>query len=251
MKLPKMAAALLAAVLAVSAAQPALAAEQRAELDLEVSVRCTGEVADETLTVRLTPLDDAPLPEGCEDEATLDFSAKDCRDADDKILTKAFDTIVYTAPGVYEYTVTQDAGGRSRADYDDTTFYLKVTVSWDSDGVLKVHESVRRDADDGTKTELLFKNSYRSADPLPPPVTPPYVPDKPMPKPTPTPAQPAVTPAPEAPAETTVTLPPAEPEPVETLIQTGQLLWPIPVLAGGGLGLILVGIWLHRRKRDA
>ena len=49
-RLPKMAAALLAAALAVSAALPALAADQRAELELEASVRCTGEAADETLT---------------------------------------------------------------------------------------------------------------------------------------------------------------------------------------------------------
>ena len=39
-RLPKMAAALLAAALAVSAALPALAADQRAELELEASVRC-------------------------------------------------------------------------------------------------------------------------------------------------------------------------------------------------------------------
>ena len=85
-RLPKMAAALLAAALAVSAALPALAADQRAELELEASVRCTGEAADETLTVRLTALDGAPMPEGCDDEAELDFPARDCRDADDKTL---------------------------------------------------------------------------------------------------------------------------------------------------------------------
>ena len=83
------------------------------------------------------------------------------RAADDKTLTKTFDTIVYTAPGIYEYTVTQDAGGRKRADYDDTVFSLKVMVAWDTDGELKGHVSVRRDGDDGAKTELLFKNSYR------------------------------------------------------------------------------------------
>jgi len=162
-RLPKMAAALLAAALAVSAALPALAADQRAELELEASVRCTGEAADETLTVRLTALDGAPMPEGCDDEAELDFPARDCRDADDKTLTKTFDAIAYTAPGIYEYTVTQDAGGRKRADYDDTVFYLKVMVAWDTDGELKGHVSVRRDGDDGAKTELLFKNSYRSS----------------------------------------------------------------------------------------
>ena len=251
-RLPKMAAALLAAALAVSAALPALAADQRAELELEASVRCTGEAADETLTVRLTALDGAPMPEGCDDEAELDFPARDCRDADDKTLTKTFDTIVYTAPGIYEYAVTQDAGGRKRADYDDTVFYLKVMVAWDTDGELKGHVSVRRDGDDGAKTELLFRNSYRRTDPLPPPVTPPYVPDKPTPTPKPVDQPGEITvirppiPSAEMPDEV---IPAAEPEPVGTLIQTGQLLWPVPVLAGGGIALVAVGVWLSRKRR--
>ena len=50
-RLPKMAAALLAAALAVSAALPALAADQRAELELEASVRCTGAVSYTHLTL--------------------------------------------------------------------------------------------------------------------------------------------------------------------------------------------------------
>ena len=251
MKLPKMAAALLAAALAVSAALPALAADQRAELELETSVRCTGEAADETLTVRLTALDDAPLPKGCEEEVTLEFPARDCRSAPDKTLSKTFAPIVYTVPGVYEYTVRQDAGGRSRADYDDTVFDLKVTVAWDDDGVLKVHEAVRREGED-EKTDLLFRNSYRGSDPLPPAVNPPSVTDKPTVKPvdtpttTPPPAQPVEPPV-ETP-EVTVVLPPAAAEPVAALIQTGQLFWPVPVLAGCGLGLLAVSLWLRRRR---
>ena len=105
--------------------------------------------------------------------------------------------------------------------------------------------------DDGAKTELLFKNSYRGIVPFPP-VTPPYVPDKPTPTPKPV----------EQPGEITVIRPPtpsaempdkvipaAEPEPVGTLIQTGQLLWPVPVLAGGGIALVAVGLWLNRKRR--
>ena len=43
--------------------------------------------------------------------------------------------------------------------------------------------------------------------------------------------------------------PAAEPEPVGTLIQTGQLLWPVPVLAGGGIALVAAGLWLSRKRR--
>ena len=34
-----------------------------------------------------------------------------------------------------------------------------------------------------------------------------------------------------------------------TLIQTGQLIWPIPVLAAGGMLFIAVGITLLQKKR--
>lgn len=67
-------------------------------------------------------------------------------------------------------------------------------------------------------------------------MTPPYVPDKPTPTPKPVdqPGEITVirppTPSAEMPDEV---IPAAEPEPVGTLIQTGQLLWPVPVLAAG------------------
>ena len=54
----------------------------------------------------------------------------------------------------------------------------------------------------------------------------------------------------EVPAETAETE--YQPEPVETLIQTGQLLWPVPVLAGGGIALVAAGLWLSwKRRHDA
>ncbi len=36
-----------------------------------------------------------------------------------------------------------------------------------------------------------------------------------------------------------------------TLLQTGQLIWPIPVLLGVGLILIVIGLILRKRKTDA
>ena len=43
--------------------------------------------------------------------------------------------------------------------------------------------------------------------------------------------------------------PAAEPEPVGTLIQTGQLLWPVPVLACSGVLLFAVGWVLNRQGK--
>ncbi|MFR8717449.1 MAG: Spy0128 family protein [Faecalibacterium prausnitzii] len=196
----------------------------------------------------------ADAGEGCDDEAELALPARTAAPPSDKTLTKTFGAIVYTAPGIYEYTVTQDAGGRKRADYDDTVFYLKVMVAWDTDGEPKAHfASVRAEmGTTGRRRNCLFRNSYRSTDPLPPPVTPPYVPDKPTPTPKPVeqPGELTVirppTPSAEMPDEV---IPAAEPEPVGTLIQTGQLLWPVPVLAGGGIALVAVGLWLSRKRR--
>ena len=36
----------------------------------------------------------------------------------------------------------------------------------------------------------------------------------------------------------------------ETLVQTGQLNWPVPVLCGLGVLLVVLGIYLNRRKRN-
>ena len=84
-------------------------------------------------------------------------------------------------------------------------------------------------------------------------MTPPYVPDKPTPTPKPV----------EQPGEITVIRPPtpsaemldevipaAEPEPVGTLIQTGQLLWPVPVLAGLGTLFLAAGVILLTKKKE-
>ena len=57
----------------------------------------------------------------------------------------------------------------------------------------------------------------------------------------------------EQPADSAESLPTEDaesgPEPVGTLIQTGQLLWPVPVLAGGGIALVAAGLWLSRKRR--
>lgn len=64
----------------------------------------------------------------------------------------------------------------------------------------------------------------------------------PTPTPTPTPGEP--TPEPGTPTPSIET---PEPE----LPYTGQLLWPIPVLAGGGLLLIIIGWMIRRKENDA
>ena len=53
-------------------------------------------------------------------------------------------------------------------------------------------------------------------------------------------------PAPDTPQQ------PEQPEtPEERLPQTGQLRWPVPVLAAAGMGLLALGTRLIRRKAHA
>ncbi len=68
-----------------------------------------------------------------------------------------------------------------------------------------------------------------------------YLQSEPEPEPTP---EPTPTPKPVPAQEPTLT-----PKPDRTLPQTGQLFWPIPVLAGTGLALIVSGVVMRRKKR--
>lgn len=85
-----------------------------------------------------------------------------------------------------------------------------------------------------------FERSGTSGgDPTPPPTEPD----------TPTPTEPD-TPTPPDPVEPPDT-PPTPPVGPEKLPQTGQLKWPVPVLAALGMLLLLAGSILMRRERDA
>ena len=37
----------------------------------------------------------------------------------------------------------------------------------------------------------------------------------------------------------------------ETLIQTGQLNWPVPVMGAAGLALVLAGFMMLRKKKES
>lgn len=243
MRFRKFAAALLAAALAcyggalvASAAVP----EHKACLsDLTVQVCCTGEIPQETLQIRLAGLDGAPMPE---DAAGDHWYAQD--DEHQTLMQYSFRTgpategqqmrirvpipqIVYSEPGVYRYYITQTGGSDPNAVYDPTSYLLRVTASWEN-GRFGVTTAVfALDENGGSVGEKLpgvrFENRY----PQPtPPETPPV----------------------EPPEETTTGQPPAET--TEKLIQTGQLHWPVPVLAGGGALLTAAGVFCRRRQED-
>ena len=79
----------------------------------------------ETLTVELEAVDNAPLPE----VTTLEITDGE---------TGSFGPINYTKPGYYVYTVRQRAGVNTRGTYDETVYYLRVSVVWDNDKLVAV-----------------------------------------------------------------------------------------------------------------
>ena len=63
---------------------------------------------------------------------------------------------------------------------------------------------------------------------------------------------PTVSTVPTVPAAETPVNPPVADARAPKLIQTGQLNWPVPVLAGGGIARVAAGLWLSwKRRHDA
>ena len=270
MKIRKFAAALLALVLCLSLSLPAAfaATEQRVELkNLTVNVKCTGNaIPDEQLTIRLTPRKKAPMPG---DAAALEafVNTADCTRSNGYMTTATFpETFVFTAPGTYEYEVAQLKGSSLNGTYDTRTMVLRVTVSWSGDtlvAVAKVYEAGQSSND--KEDSILFHNTFNNSvpdDPYDPPFIPdfPYTPD---PKPTPvvptpeTPVNPPVLDArpdtdttPAVPVAETPVNPPVADARAPKLIQTGQLNWPVPVLAGLGTLFLAAGVILLTKKKE-
>ena len=269
MKIRKFAATLLAMALCLSLCLPAaFAAEQRAEVDgLTVNVQCAGNagIPREVLTVRLTPRKGAPMPNGAEYlEVTLDTA--DCTPDTSYTTSATFDgKFVYTTPGNYEYEVVQQPGSAVNGTYDARTMVIHVSASWKDDTFgTQVFVTTEDDTTGEKRSSITFVNRYtnpgdpddsdNSYDPYPP-----YLPDlpgdtvRPVVPDAATPVAPPVADArPDAvvpDAATPVNPPVADARP-QKLIQTGQLNWPVPLLAGAGAVLMAVGILLHKRKDE-
>ena len=157
MRFRKIAAALLTLALGFCLCQPAAfaatAADQHTQLqELPVSIQSTGEtpLPKETLTVELEAVDNAPLPE----VTTLEITDGE---------TGSFGPINYTKPGYYVYTVRQRAGVNTRGTYDETVYYLRVSVVWDNDKlVARMAVHTQADLMDEKVSSLTFNNSSKA-----------------------------------------------------------------------------------------
>ncbi|HIU77335.1 MAG TPA: LPXTG cell wall anchor domain-containing protein [Candidatus Pelethocola excrementipullorum] len=127
----------------------ALAAEVT-EVKIPVSVELSGKTPspEETYTVVLQSVDGAPMPS----ESTLKIKGSG---------TAAFPAISYSTPGIYCYTVTQQAGSHERGQYDETVYYVKVAVTNAKSDGLEAVVTVHTDAQmTSAKQDVTFTNTF-------------------------------------------------------------------------------------------
>ena len=185
------------------ACAPAFAAYETTAT-IPVTVRQTGPITRQTYRFVLAPAEGEegnPMPdEGVENgKAVLEITT-------DRYETKDNFKIHYTRPGVYTYTLRQEAGTDYRMTYDRTEYTVVVYVVNDGKGGLEATTVAYRKGSDKKCDDIVFVND-REPDPT---ATPSPTPT-PEPTATPTPA-PTDTPTP-APTDTPTPAPPDTPEP--------------------------------------
>lgn len=216
----KFVAALLGTALCAVLLATAAFAQGGVAVTLPVSIRTAGADPEPNAayTLCLQAVDNAPMPDGAQN-GQYSVTVQGAGDY-------TFPQITYTAPGIYYYQISHVAGADTRCTYDATVYNVTVAITNKQDGTglestVTAHTGPSADKRDA----MLFTNVY-----APRPTTPPTA------TPTPKPETPVVHPTPE-------------PTPVtRVLIQTGQLNWPIPVLGGLAVVLVVVGVVLTRKK---
>lgn len=166
MSIRKIPAVLMFVVLCLTAFPVSVFADGIVEVKIPVSVELSGKAPspEETYTVVLQSVDGAPMPS----ESTLKIKGSG---------TAAFPAISYSTPGIYCYTVTQQAGSHERGYYDETVYYVKVTVtnakSHGLEAVVTVHTDAQMTSE---KQDVTFTNTF---DVPKTPSKPPVKPDQP------------------------------------------------------------------------
>lgn len=268
MKIRKIAAALLTLALCLGLCLPAAFAEgntQYAAVEgLTVNVRCAGNagIPREELTVRLTPRNGAPMPDNAKYlEVTLNTA--DCTRDNGYVTSATFPgKFEFDKPGNYQYEVVQLPGNAANGTYDDRVMIVHVSTSWSGESFGKqVWVTVDGETAGEKMTDITFVNRYSNPSDPDDPIYIPDLPDLPNNPVQPivpdaeTPVNPPVADArPDAgatvpAAETPVNPPVADARP-QKLIQTGQLNWPVPLMAAAGAVLMAAGIVLKKRKDD-
>lgn len=147
----KIPAVLLLAVLCLAVFPFSTFAAQDVKVRIPVTIQTSGETPspEENYTVVLQAVDDAPMPS----ENVLEITGAG---------QSAFPVIQYTTPGVYCYTVTQKSGTHERAQYDQTVYYVKVSVTNGENGNLETVIAAHTDQEmTDAKRDITFTNYYK------------------------------------------------------------------------------------------
>lgn len=207
----KISAAVFLALLCLAGLPLNASASEKTEVKIPLSVNLTGEepIKSEDYTFRLTPESSrTPMPEGCRGSCDITVNGKG---------TAVFPAIGYTVPGIYGYIVKQMPGNNDQCTYDDTIYYVRVTVSNAENGSLETSLSAHRDEQMADKKQMIeFDNIYA---------------------------------APPALEKEDIVQTVTKTQKTGSLIQTGQLKWPVPVLAGAGVLLTLAGVRMSRKRK--
>ena len=240
-------------------------AEYDTNATIPVTVRQTGPITRQTYRFVLAPAEGEegnPMPaEGVENgKAVLEITT-------DRYETKDNFEIRYTRPGVYTYTLRQEAGTEYRTTYDHTEYTVVVYVVNDGEGGLKATTVAYRKGSEKKCDDIVFVNDREpdpTATPSPTPTPEPTATPTPAPTDTPTPAptdtpeptaEPIATPEPiaEPTAEPTkAPKPTSTPKPGDTPKTGVQDRWPAYLIgAAVVLALGACSFVLLRRKEDS
>lgn len=229
-------------------------AKEFPSIKLPVTVEQWGDVPvnAEEMDIVLTAVDGiCPMPEGSVDgKYTLTVKSG---------TTGYFPEISFSTLGIYEYTVHQEIGNISRCDYDNTVYQMRVYVTNAENGDGFESTTILYIDDVNTKyPEINFINEYderKTKEPDPTnPTTPTTAPQDPT-----VPTTPDV-PSTDLPVDVVEGIEDAyDPfgvlgafdefgNPIGLLPATGTLWWAVPILALGGVLLMVVG---RRRSRGS
>lgn len=149
--------ALLVLVMCAGMLAPAASAETLINGQIPVNVKMTGSIPGEgdTVNVILTAVDNAPMPVDAKDgTASLEIQC-------DGVNNEAFFSIVYSELGIYYYTVTMRPGDHALGEYDTEAVY-NVTVSVTNNTAYNGYEITVAAYRNGSekKGNIEFENDY-------------------------------------------------------------------------------------------
>ena len=121
----------------------------KAQINVNKTIEGYIEGADAQFDFTLTPVKDAPMPEGKE---TLTGSITTAEGKG----SLAFDEITYDTVGDYQYEVVESKGDKAGFTYDTTTYTVTVTIS-DNPETAKLEASVKYEKETAKAVEVINK----------------------------------------------------------------------------------------------